>query len=364
MQATRAEKQSPNIPNNIELKSETVPLLRKDFMADIETNNKSKPTTGGNTSTNNDDKPDKPSTTNVFNNITIINVNNSGDPGKNGTYMSFLCIIIGMIVSIITFKYAPSNINRSNWNDYCPSQNDNSDFYDSCKANSAVLRISCALTILFGLQIIGTKLYTPFYDILWVIKWFILIGLIVAFFFGVNGDHFDTGGYAWFARITGFFFLILQQIILLDLAYTWNERWVGYADGDGERGRYWLGVLVFISLILYMGSYAVLGILYWQFTGCDNTIVIISLTVAFTLIATMIQLFFSDQGSILTSGIMTAYATYVCYSAVILNPSSSCNPSLHSSYQTVSAIIGIILTVISLLWTTYNTGKLIYYALM
>lgn len=97
--------------------------------------------------------------------------------------------------------------------------------------------------------------------------------------------------------------------------------------------------------------------MYWQFKGCVQPEVIISLTVCFTFIASIIQLFFSLEGTIMTSAIMTLYCTYVCYSAIILNPNGSCNPALHSGYQTLSAAIGIVLTVISLLWATYSTVK-------
>lgn len=331
MQAVPPKTKPSNNSIDIESKNERVPLLQKDFMADVEN---SKPAAATTPSGN----PAKPSNTNVFNNITIINVNNTGDPGKNGTYMSFLVVVIGIVVSIITYRYSPDNINLSNWTDFCPNEDDNNDFYRSCKANSAVLRISLAMTIMFALQIIGTKIHTTFYDILWIVKFFVFAALVIVFFFLVNGNAFDTGGYTWFARITGFFFLILQQVILLDLAYTWNESWIGYADSDGERGNYWLTILVIISLVLFLGGYAVLGLLYWQFLECDNNIVIISLTVGLTTLATIIQLFFSENGSILTSAFMTAYASYVCYSAVILNPSASCNPSLNSSYQTISSV--------------------------
>jgi hypothetical protein len=333
-------RQSVNKSKDIETTNERVPLLQKDFMADVENNSKSGTPAAATSPAKNTTTPaaGQPSNTNVFNNITIINVTNTGDPGKNGTYMSFLIIVIGIVVSIITYRYSPDNINLSNWNDFCPNEDDNNDFYRSCKSNSAVLRISLAMTILFALQIIGTKIYTPYYDILWIVKSFLFSGLVIIFFFAVNGNAFDTGGYTWFARITGFFFLILQQVILLDLAYTWNESWVGYADVDGERGNYWLTILIIISLVMFLGGYAVMGLLYWQFMGCDNNIVIISLTVALTTIATILQLFFSENGSILTSAFMTAYAAYVCYSSVILNPSASCNPSLNSSYQTISAV--------------------------
>lgn len=278
-----------------------------------------------------------------------------GPPGRNGTIMSFVAVLAGVIVSIITYVYAPNSISLDSWEDGCPSDGD---FERSCKANSAVLRVSCALTVLFGLQLIGTFFFTRFYDMFWIIKFCGLIALVIGFFFG-SSSSFGLDGYAWFARITGFFFLILQQIILLDVAYSWNERWLAYAGGpDGEKNGNWLVGIIVISLLLFAGAYSAIGVMFWQYGHCQDSTVIIGLTLALTVVMTLIQLFFSDEGSILTSAIMTAYATYICYSAVTLNPSAECNYALDTGYQTLSTVIGLALTAISLLWTTYNTGKI------
>lgn len=253
-------------------------------------------------------------------------------PGKFGTYMSFVLVLVGIIVSIIVYKYAPNHINNSAFEKHCTGE-----YEDTCKSNSAVLRISCAMTITFAFQLIGSRIYSAFYDILWPIKGSIFFALSIGFFF-VSSDSFGTQGYAWFARITGFFYLILQQIILIDLAFSWNQKWLDYATEEGEKGKFWLGGILFFSFIFFAGAYAAIGVMYWQFQGCSDTAVILSLTIILTVIATAIQLFLSDEGSILTSAIMTAYAAYICYSAIVLNPDESCNPSLNTGYQTLSAV--------------------------
>jgi hypothetical protein len=272
-------------------------------------------------------------------------------PAKKGTYMSFLLMLIGILVSIITYKYS-KDFTSSAFTNYC-----NDPVYESsCKANSAVLRVSLALTVLFGIQILGTFVYTPFFDFLWVIKLCGFFALMIGLFF-VDGQSFGTEGYAWFARITGFFFLILQQVILIDMAYSWNESWLNRAtSSDGERGCYWLSGLLIISFFFFAISLTVIGLLFWQFDQCDQNTTIISVTLGLSVVATIAQLFASEEGNLMTSSIVMLYSTYVCYCAVTLNPHSNCNPTLNSRYQTVSTVIGIILTVISLLWTTYNTG--------
>jgi hypothetical protein len=201
---------------------------------------------------------------------------------------------------------------------------------------SGVLRISFAMALLFVAQIIGSAILAKFYDYGWPMKFLIFFSFIVGFFFA-DSSVFNLNGYAWFARILGFFFVILQQVILLDVAYSWNEKWLEFA-GDEEGEWKWKTGLVLVSLLFNAASYSAIGVMFWQFSGCADSNVIMSLTVILPVLANIAQLFFSDQGSILTSAIVTAYAAYVCYSAVTLNPDSSCNPTLQTGYQTLSTV--------------------------
>ena len=69
----------------------------------------------------------------------------------------------------------------------------------------------------------------------------------------------------------------------------------------------------------------------------------------------MYQLFFTDgRGSLLTSAIITAYASYICFSSVSLNPKEVCNPTIGGNSQNVSQVVGMVITTVSLTWTTYG----------
>lgn len=47
---------------------------------------------------------------------------------------------------------------------------------------------------------------------------------------------FDEHGYLQIARIGGAVFVVLQQIILIDIAYNWNDAWVTNGE-DEARGE-------------------------------------------------------------------------------------------------------------------------------
>lgn len=186
----------------------------------------------------------------------------------------------------------------------------------------------------------------------------IFIGIVVGFYY-TSAHNFDEHGYSWAARIIAFFYVIFQQIILIDFAYTMNERMITFAEADTSenRGNKWYIIILLISFFLFAGSLSAIGVMYWQFHGCSSNNVIISLALVFSFIATICQVFFSEEGSLLTSAIITVYSTYICYSAITLNPYSSCNPTISTSYQTVSTAIGLAILVVSISWATYSALK-------
>ncbi len=278
-------------------------------------------------------------------------------PGKVGTYMSYFLMLVGMIGSIIAQKCADKDIHESYWLDDCPAGYDK-----ECKGNGAVYRFSFALFIIFALQVVGTTIDIRFYDALWVPK-LLLFGGFVIWFYYTPGHVFDDNGYAWLARILAFFYVILQQIILIDFAYNWNDSWVNKAEEHG--GNKWLIILLVTCFVLIGGSYSAIGVMFWQFGHCDSAEVILSLTVVLPTLALIYQVFFVEKrASLLTSAIMMAYATYVCYSALTLNPDKSCNPTIATKYQTLSTVIGMVILVLSMTYSTSNTCKIIMIIIM
>jgi len=274
-------------------------------------------------------------------------------PGKFGTYVGFALVVLGMIASVISLKYAPDNVTNANWLTGCPSG-----FETSCKANTAVLRFSFALALIFFLQFLLTILSTRLYDSHWPFKIVLFIGFCVLFFYS-DSTVFDQNGYAWFARIAGFFFVMLQQVILLDFALSWNTHLLEKAEEVGGVGmgvirNKWLMLILLVSVSLFFFSYAAIGVMFHYFAGCADTNGILSITLILSVLCTALQML-SQEGSVLTSSIMTAYFTYVAFSAITLNPRTTCNPTLAGSAQTLSAAIGMAITVLSLTWTTHTT---------
>ena len=107
--------------------------------------------------------------------------------------------------------------------------------------------------------------------------------------------------------------------------------------------------------ILYTGSLIGIVLFYVYFGGCSTNEAFIFITLAMSLICTVVQLTKSDNGSLLTSATITAYATYLCGTAISKNPIAECNPKLGET-STGNIILGLLLMTLSLLWTGWSSA--------
>ncbi len=128
------------------------------------------------------------------------------------------------------------------------------------------------------------------------------------------------------------------------MANIWNDRVVEYATQENKEGI--LYCLLGICLFIYAASITAIGVMFYTFS-CPENLSIISLTVILCFLATCYQVYMTKNGSLLTSAIMTGYATYLCYSSVSLDPDPDCNPTIGNASQNWSQILGMFITTVS-----------------
>ena len=165
-----------------------------------------------------------------------------------------------------------------------------------------------------------------------------------------------SGFFLWVARLGAAIFVVLQQIILIDVAYNWNDDWVEKSNeydtiSNGSGGK-WLQAI--LGTCVFMFSSAVVGIslLYRFYDDCPENIWIITLTLLGIIGMTVLQLS-GTEGSLLTSSVISVYVTYLAYGMVSKNPNGSCNPMLgHDDVWGI--VIGLALTALSLVWVGWS----------
>lgn len=231
---------------------------------------------------------------------------------------------------------------------------------EQCAGNSGVFRPTFLSTLYFAINAVATRFVPTLNREAWPAKYALFaFGLVISIF--IPNSPLYTGFFLWFARFGASIFVVLQQIILIDVAYNWNDAWVERAN-ESDRlsygsGSNWLHTIVGICVGLYTTCFISVGYLYAHYTGngdsgCAGNTWVITLTLLGVIAITGIQLT-GTEGSLLTSGVISLYAMYLAFSIVSKNPKGECNPQLGQN-DVWGITIGLILTTVSLIWTGWS----------
>jgi hypothetical protein len=223
-----------------------------------------------------------------------------------------------------------------------------------CVANYAVYRPTFVSTLFFLISAIASKLQPSLNRQAWPAKYALFFLAILASVFIPNTPLLSA--YLILLRVGAMIFILIQQVILIDMAYNWNESWVEKSEECDFRewgsGIKWLRAIIITAVSLLLSSITGIIFLYSYFGNCPENIAVITVTLIGIIIVCALQ-FFTCEGSFLTSSVISAYASYSAYSIVTKNPDPTCNPSLGSN-DISGIIVGLSLTMISLGWTGWS----------
>ncbi|KAM4539596.1 serine incorporator 2 [Odontesthes bonariensis] len=171
----------------------------------------------------------------------------------------------------------------------------------------------------------------------WFFKFLALVGITVGAFFIPDGS-FNTVFY-YFGVVGSFIFIIIQLILLVDFAHSWNQSWLLRAE-DGNT-RCWFAALLSCTFVFYALAFSAVVLFYVFYTqpdDCTEHKVFISLNLIFCIVVSIVSILPKVQEAQPTSGLLQAsiislYTMYVTWSAMTNNPNRQCNPSLLSLVQ-------------------------------
>ncbi|KAK6325989.1 hypothetical protein J4Q44_G00016330 [Coregonus suidteri] len=169
----------------------------------------------------------------------------------------------------------------------------------------------------------------------------ILVGITVGAFFIPDGT-FNTVWF-YFGVVGSFIFIVIQLILLIDFAHSWNKIWVGNAE-EGNSKCWFAGLLsfTFLHYALAFTSVVLFYIYYTQPDDCTEHKVFISLNLIFSVIISIVSILpkvqvLKPQSGLLQASLISLYTMYVTWSAMTNNPDRKCNPSLLSLVSNVSS---------------------------
>lgn len=193
----------------------------------------------------------------------------------------------------------------------------------------------------------------------WGPKLLLVTGIIVGAFFIDNSFFLDAWGYI--CLIGGFFFIIIQVILLIDFAHAWADSWIGKM----EESRCYAFALLLATGLMYLSSFVGIVLMFVYYGQSDSeSCGLHKFFIAFTLVlsvaCTVVSLLPSvkealPRTGLLQSGVITFYITYLTWSAVSSTVGGTCHPVSESSNDTATTVIGAMLTFLAVCYSSLRT---------
>ncbi|XP_077229016.1 serinc-domain containing serine and sphingolipid biosynthesis protein [Tasmannia lanceolata] len=231
-----------------------------------------------------------------------------------------------------------------------------------CFRTEGVLRVSLGCFIFFSLMFVTTfrscKLYeacNAWHSRWWALKIVILIvSMGVPFFISLDFIRL----YGEVARIGAGIFLVLQLISVIQFITWWNNYWM--PDTKLKHSSF-LGLLM--STIFYIASICGIVVMYLSYApghSCTLNIFFITWTAILLKVMMLVSLHSKVNRGLLSSGIMSSYVVFLCWSAIRSEPAiEKCSPQ-----KTISGtgngdwttIFGFLIAICSIVMATFSTG--------
>ncbi|KAJ8680576.1 hypothetical protein QAD02_016363 [Eretmocerus hayati] len=203
----------------------------------------------------------------------------------------------------------------------------------------AVYRISFVTSVFFFLMcaiMIGVKSSrdprAAVQNGFWAIKYFLIIGGVIASFFIPEGTFGPT--WMYFGMVGGFLFILIQLILIVDFAHSWADAWV--ENYEESESRKWYAALLGATFISY--ALAIIGVifLFVNFTKSDDCSLnkfFISVNFILSIIMSIVSILpkvqeHQPRSGLLQSSVISLYIVYLTWSALSNSPDGECNPGL------------------------------------
>lgn len=214
----------------------------------------------------------------------------------------------------------------------------------------------------------------PIQNGFWLWKYLIVIAAIIG---SVAGPMPESFVYPWMiiAYIFAFIFIIIQLLLLVDFAHTWNETWLDNAE---NKDRSWMCGIAFFFSFNFIAIIAGNVLLYIFYTKCDSNglnIAVITINLILCILVSVTSILpgvqeHNPHSGLLQSSVISLYCTYLIWSGFASDP-SGCNPlntnstanatstdgTVEPNSNLAPTLIGIGLTFFVVLWSVLQTSS-------
>jgi hypothetical protein len=169
----------------------------------------------------------------------------------------------------------------------------------------------------------------------WFFKIIALIGICIGAFF-IQGQPGSKFAIAWMiiGMIGAFLFLLIQLVLIVDFAHSWNEKWIGrYEETQSKK---WMAGLLGFTIFFFLLSITIVILLYIFYANsseCSMHKFFVSFNLVLCAAVSVLSIIpriqeVNPRSGLLQSSVITAYVMYLTWSAMTNNPNCHCNPSI------------------------------------
>ncbi|XP_069739822.1 serine incorporator 1-like isoform X1 [Narcine bancroftii] len=211
----------------------------------------------------------------------------------------------------------------------------NCDVLASYKSVYRILFGLAVFFLLFSLLLINVKTSkdprASVHNGFWFFKVAAILAIIVGAFYIPEGSF--TRALFAIGTAGAFCFILIQLVLLIDFAHSWNESWVGKME-DGHS-KCWYAALVSMTSLNYIVSFIAIVLFFVFYTtpgGCVENKFFISFNMIFCIALTITSILPKIQeaqprSGLLQSSVITLYTMYLTWSAMSNEPDGECNPN-------------------------------------
>jgi hypothetical protein len=240
---------------------------------------------------------------------------------KRSVFLLVIAVILAFAfqygVSSVIVNLSPTlNYVTEAWWDGCEDY-ETEKLQQRCIGNNGVFRVGFSTAVFYTLAAIALCGNRAANRVAWPAKYVLFVFLALGMCF-IPNDPLFSKIYMNIARAGAICFVIIQQIIFIDMAHNWNDNWVLKAEKaeaeESGSGKKWLMAILVGAGFLFVASITGWALLFHFFGVCSLNTTFIAVTVTSCILITLTQLS-GEEGSLLASSIITAYATSLCYTA-------------------------------------------------
>ncbi|XP_068890694.1 serine incorporator 3 [Aphelocoma coerulescens] len=212
----------------------------------------------------------------------------------------------------------------------------------------AVYRVSFAMAMFFfllSLLMIEVKTSNDprasIHNGFWFFKIAAIVAIMVGAFYIPEGPF--TRAWFWIGVSGAFCFILIQLVLLVDFAHSWNESWVERMEEGNSKC--WYAALLSCTSLFYALSLVFVVLFYVFYTkpdDCTENKFFISFNMILCIAVSIVSILpkvqeHQPRSGLLQSSVITLYTMYLTWAAMSNEPERNCNPSLLNIITQIAA---------------------------